>query len=624
MAKSKAKSKIHDSKAKSKIHDDELPEEIEAVDEAGADEVEAGEFDASFEVEDAEGVEEADADKVKEADADDVEVADVDAESVEMADADAVEDVDAVVAESEFGEIDDADAKVKSDDGDDDEEPEDRAPARPKPPRPKLTKTVIALILLNWLAAPAFLVMAWMDYSIRMQYSYRTIVNYVQMIGLPLREEEDFASFSNETQRRVRLSKEQIAAEYGKRAGVNKSVKDFVAVDEPIPFRLRPSDMDKTLMDAVFGGLPDPVKTLEDEIERLKDDKTGLPKLIADAAAEVLKKNQADKDAKQKLVRTALYPIIGEARWKGDGNKDTPLYTWDIDKVNDRLLKATDAELDEMVKDAVERRIYWDILAPLNLFRPGDLGKSQIEKIGDLTISIADIKSFLIDRLNASIADSYDTKVHLGAAFAKGLKRDTAEKRRKIGFILFTLGQVEKPGLNEKLIKKGVERAQTISGLFEFTNATIDFVITVRVLEGRLAKAIRNDRDGETFKKDGALTRNEGFIDLYEQEINRLVALVSNLEAAQKRLVDLNKRKTEVEVTYNQRAKQFEETMTRLLKEREITAKYMKDLRGLQDQLHDALVELSDAAETNLRILDDITAIESDYIRKNSAKGGKK
>jgi len=585
------------SKAKSKDHDDDLPDEfedadVEHVEEEGADDVKDVDVD---DVEEA-GVD--DVDEVKEVGADDV-------DAVEEAGADEVEDV---------ADVDEVQAKAD----DDDEGPHDSVDMRPKPPKPKLTKTAIALILLNWLAAPAFLVMAWMDYSVRMEYSYRTMLNYVQMIGLPLREEEDFASVSNETRPRIRLTGDQIAADYAKRPGVNRSVKGFAPVDEPIPFRLRPSDMDKTLTDDIFRGLPDPVPTLEDEIERLKTD---LPKRIVDAADEVLKK-QGDEKTKRETVQKTLYPIISDARWKAQSTKETPtpLFTWEIDKLNDRMQKATGAELDDLVKDSVQRRIYWDILAPLNLFRPGDVSKSQIEKMGDLTVTIDEIKGYLIDRLNASIADTYDTKVYIGPAFAKGVKRDSVEKRHKIAFILFTLSQVEKPTLNEKLIKKGVERAQTISGLYEFTNATLEFVKTVPILEERLIQAVKDDRGGPTFKA----TRNEGFIDQYEFEIDRLVGLVASLETAQKRLADLTVRKNEITKTHGQRAEHFKDMLAKLLKERDKTAKYMKDLRELQYQLHEALVELSDAAETNLRILGEITAIESDYIRKNAPKGGKK
>jgi hypothetical protein len=64
--------------------------------------------------------------------------------------------------------------------------------------------------------------------------------------------------------------------------------------------------------------------------------------------------------------------------------------------------------------------------------------------------------------------------------------------------------------------------------------------------------------------------------------------------------------------------------MDELLKARENTAKYMKDLRDLQLTLHEALVELSDATERNLRLVDEITNYETIYNKRVEPKGGKK
>ena len=453
------------SKAKSKDHDEELPEEIKEA----ADEV----------------VKDADVDELEDADVDEVE--DVDAEPVE--DIEDVEDVDAAVADEE--DLDDVKAKATDDD---DDGPHDSVDETPKPPKPKarLTKTTIALILLNLVMAPVFLVVVWMDYRVRMEYAYRTVLNYVQMIGLPLRQEEDDASLATETRPPIRLSREMITADYTKRPGVNKSIKDFATVEEPIPFRLRPSDMDETMMKDVFRDLPNPVRTQDEEIERLK---TALPKQIADAADEVLKKQKDDAE-KRALVQKTLYPIIGDTRWKGPRRERyAALHLGNRQGQRSRCKKPPAPSWTTWSRTQSSRRIYWDILAPINIFRPGDPATTQIEKMGDLTVTISDIKGFLLARLNASIAETYDNKVHIGPAFAKGVKRDSVEKRRKIAFILFTLGQVEKPGLNEKLVKKGVERAQTISGLYEFTNATIDFVKAVRVLDE--PSGIRNQRRSE-------------------------------------------------------------------------------------------------------------------------------
>ena len=106
-----------------------------------------------------------------------------------------------------------------------------------------LTKTAIALILLNWIMAPAFLTVAYMDHHVRTQYSYRTLVNHISVWGLPLKSEEDSASIWNETRPRLSLTSDQIKSVLKLRPGAKIPSEQFVPVDEPLLLRLRPSDM---------------------------------------------------------------------------------------------------------------------------------------------------------------------------------------------------------------------------------------------------------------------------------------------------------------------------------------------------------------------------------------------
>src|SRR5438270_144980 len=135
--------------------------------------------------------------------------------------------------------------------------------------------------------------------------------------------------------------------------------------------------------------------------------------------------------------------------------------------------------LDDALKDAAERRMYYDLLAPMNVYNPGeidDFKNYKIEKITFEKYKPEEIKGFLKQRLDAAIAENYDKNVHLGKYWQDGLNRDSVEKRHKIGFILFALSQVSVPTLDQKLVPKGVVRAQVISGLHEFTNASIQYV----------------------------------------------------------------------------------------------------------------------------------------------------
>ena len=136
-----------------------------------------------------------------------------------------------------------------------------------------ITKTALVFIFLNWLAVLAFLYFAWSDYVVRMQYSYRTILNYVAAYGLPLKSEEEFSSAENETRPRIILNDDQLRDAFkARKTGKPISPKEaFVYVDEPVPLRLRPSDMTPSLQQDVFGKLKDPVATLEDEITRVNN-----------------------------------------------------------------------------------------------------------------------------------------------------------------------------------------------------------------------------------------------------------------------------------------------------------------------------------------------------------------
>lgn len=548
-------------------------------------------------------------------------VADVDEEpldddaDIDLADDDAGDDD---IADDDKG---DGDNDGDGEDGDDGENPEgDGEPADEGPPA-KVSKTTMLFILLNWIAVPTFLVFAYLDHVERVKYSYRAMLNYVAVWGLPLESEEDFPSLANETRPRLRLTPDQLKEAFRARPGVNRGAGDkFTPVDEAVPLRIRPSDMFPQFLDDVFGDLRKKdlggtVATLEDEIKRLKTD---LPAKIESAGKEVLAKQKSDDD-KRDVTRKVLLPLAWDV--------------WQVKKLDDKIAKAKAAELDTLVEEAVQRRLYYDVLAPVNVYRPGDLKFFHVEKIADLDgVKLDEVKGFLLKRLSGAIAERYDLDVHIGETYDKekvgadAMKRDSVEKRQKIAFILFALGQVKVPTLNRKLYPRGEERAQVVCGMREATNASIYYVRSLRTLEERIAESIVADRQGyvTTLKdKQDQLTRTNGFIDAYENEVDRLVKIVEYIDAAQKRLDDLKAQRDHFQKIHDQRAKQHADTLEQLVTARRNTEKYAKDLRELQLQLHTALVELSDAAERNFALEARIREIELGFAAKTK-KGGKK
>jgi hypothetical protein len=648
----------------------------------------------------------------------------------EPADEEAVE-VDAEDADPEATELDVDDAEAESEskaeagdalppDAGEDHESVDEGPVAP---RAKTSKAVIALVVLNLIAAPLFLVVAYLDHMVRVQYSYRTMLNYVQVRGLPLQSEDKIDSISNQTRPLIVLTSDQLKAEFNKRPGVKRTNEPFAPFEETlekrIPFQLRPSDMTPELLRDVFQFHPDEaVATLDAEIDRLK---TTLPKKVEEAAEEVkqvlAKKTDEEKRA---IVKKALSPFSWDSALakkqeaKLDETKGAELdaevkrtvirnvlFTiawdvWQVERLDKGLKEVKGADLDSLLDDSIQRRIYYDILAPINVFRPGeikDVKNYTIEKLSDLkTYPLDKVKEFMQDRLAASIADKFNPDVHLGEYWSKekpsdeAMTRDSIEKRQQIAFIMFTLSQVTVPVLDKKpLYPKGIERAQVVCGLYQFTTASIHYVRALRVLEERIMNSVVGERQGHAhllvellrltpeelvkrFDKDGDgklsreefgaslpkafaaadkdgdgkldreevavlqamlkknqdTTRTDGFIDEYEDEIDRLVKIVEHIDGAQKRRADLKLQRHHFQKIYDQRAMQYKAVKKQLLEARQTTEKYAKDLRKLQDQLHAALVDLSEAADRNFRLEEEIRAIELSYWRQQNKKGVKK
>jgi hypothetical protein len=299
---------------------------------------------------------------------------------------------------------------------------------------------------------------------------------------------------------------------------------------------------------------------------------------------------------------------------------------WLVDRIEEAAAKAKGADLDTLVDEAVQRRIYYDILAPINLFRPGDLKATDVERIADRDkVKMDKVKELLDNRFKAAVDAKFVPAYNLGPeAWGNPHERDSVEKRQKIGFILFALSQVQIPVLDKKLYPKGIERAQTVSGLYEFTNASIAYVQTMRIHEQRMAARVAEDRDGRTFGPPAAPLRTPGIIDEQPAQIDRMLRLVEHVDAAQKRLDELKAQRDQFQKLYEQRVAQHKAVAERLIKARQGTEKYAKELRGYQDRLHEALLELSDAADTNFRLEAEIRALELSYYKTASKKGGKK
>src|SRR6266581_2791255 len=96
-------------------------------------------------------------------------------------------------------------------------EAEEEAEEAERPPRPRTPIFTIILLIMNFLAAPPFVLLAFMDYAARQQWSSATFLQRVFPLGLPLREDEKAASAAIQTRPRVRFDSDTLKQVYNKR-----------------------------------------------------------------------------------------------------------------------------------------------------------------------------------------------------------------------------------------------------------------------------------------------------------------------------------------------------------------------------------------------------------------------
>src|SRR6266404_4753630 len=191
-----------------------------------------------------------------------------------------------------------------------DEPPEDEEEEEvERAPRPRTPIFTIVLLILNFLAAPPFVILAFMDYAARLQWSHATLVNRMGPLGLPLAQDETAASAWAQTRPRVRIDNDKLAAAYKSRPrpgapAMNEPFQSVDTTEEPISITIKPSQIDGAVKADLFQGLGQGVSTLEEEVERLK----GLvPQKIEEAATQYVK-DRGTEDKKRAAAEKILLP----------------------------------------------------------------------------------------------------------------------------------------------------------------------------------------------------------------------------------------------------------------------------------------------------------------------------
>jgi len=495
-----------------------------------------------------------------------------------------------------------------------------------KGPKPKVTALTMILIFLNMTAALAFVFLMSMIFQKRQAWAFRTFERSFEAQGLPLREEDNGQSGSRATLPRQPLSGEALKAAFLKRGGAPTKVPEaFKDVDEPLPHDIEPRYLTDEILKNYFGALGDPVRTLEDEILRQKEQ---FPKAIEKAAEDQVAKVKAvgDEEKRREEVRRLVLPVA-----------------YSRHQLESLLKNIDDAKGDKLLKilaEGIQRRMYLEALMPMEVLRPGTLDKKG-EKF--LIASAGDLESYPLDelkrqyekRLDSIISDKYETEFYYGDAFGSR-PRGSIDKREAIGVALLSIASVHLPD-GALLDKNGIERVRKVMGLWEFSYSALNFVYSLNFLYGSPEDYVRDEKGDRKFLNTGILHRihaeREGF-DFYdkggkkillpatsfvakqERLIQEIVDLQRDLHIAQKRMDELKRLNTLTEKTHGERVTHLSETVDKLNGSRARTADLVSRARELQDQLFEAQVKLVEASEANYRL-------EQDIRREQIRAGGK-
>lgn len=486
-----------------------------------------------------------------------------------------------------------------SDDFDDDDDRLDDAEESDASsgPRPKTAIFTIVLAFLNVGAALAFSYLLMMDYQVRQSWTYAAFLHDLKIYGLPTAEDEkgDGLSAGALTQTRPRLTAEMLREAFKSRGGTLPK-DEFQAIDQAPRSPIRVSQLDPEILKDHFKDLSDPVSTLEEEIERLK---LAFPKGAFDAAQEYAAAQKGDDDKRNALLKLQL-----------------PLCTniVQLRAVAKKIQETPAAQLEGMLAETVRRRMFRDFLAPFELFRPGELGGFTINKAGDLdNMPLAQLEERVKLRLDAAKGDKHFGKVYLSEAY-DGKDRWSIDKRQQIAFALVDVANVRKPD-GKLLFPKGMERAETISGLADFVLACVDFARTFPKLERQAIEAIQVDREGYDLIYKGNPDRTLGFVGQLDAEVHRIRNLTVQTKQDEERTKLLEAQLDQAKKTYKERSDHLDDAVRKLLVSRSKTAKQAEELREFQRQLFQAQLELAEAAEKNF-------AIEAQIRLAEGLKGG--
>jgi hypothetical protein len=444
------------------------------------------------------------------------------------------------------------------------------SPAR-KSSRPRVTVLTTVLCVLNVLAALVFTYLVVMDYKTRQDWSRAVLLHDVALVGLPLEEESRGPSASQATIAKQNLDREVIKAAAQKRGvRVTDPYKDIYEI---FGADIQPQDLGPDILNLAFRGLGHPVKTLEEEVNRVQKEVLSDIEQAADAFVASAK----SADDKRKMLSYNLMSMAATGI--------------QIDRLDRELRKIPPADLDNKLKDAVQRRLLISILRPLDAQSPlGNKDRTLDQAVEFYKVPLDQVVNLLQARFQSALAGKLDFESYQG---------NSIDKRRSMAYLLVVLSQVKKP---DGTPLYSPERAQVVVGLYQLASATQDLTTAVLAEHQRLLLAIQEDRDGAGFrsKTGGGLT--PGFVERYQDQVQRLRELAESIQRNQAQLTELEAQIQGQKKNYAERVQRAEQVTAQIVAARAATFKQLQELQDFRNQYFQARLRLREAHLQNLQL----------------------
>jgi hypothetical protein len=536
-------------------------------------------------------------------------------------------------------------------------------PLTEEKPRGKTSLPTIALIVLNLFAALGFGALLYVDMGRRQAWAKAVLARDLAIVGLPV-DDKDIRLSTNPdgtTASAQDLDPPLIKDAYKARGG--KLNDRFMQVREIFGVDIRPADLDQEILAKFFadGQGGSPVSTLQEEVKRVKDKLPAEIDTVAQSAANKVKDKSSEE--KQALLRRVLFPLCSEG--------------WQLDELEKKIQeKRTPKQDEDFLVSALKRRMWFDVLKPLEVFRPSAKSgegekaageakdkKSVVDRAGNPDeISVDELKKHFVKRCDDALA---------GKDWIDGtIKRDNAEKRRYVAFLLAAVSRIEIPGADPTEQKAPVEqgakkaakvakkeaggegeeepkaaeqpaakaekqrptlqlafpaaerRAEVVCGLQAFDQACEDLALVTEIVTNQTIAAIYRDLGHFRYPADSTVYSNaNGFLAKYDMAVRRVQELAMLVARHERQYAELSGIHDQNAKLLESRVAQEKDTVEKLFEARAFTRQLARDLKNLQDQLFVAQTNLRGAHEYIQYLADRLQAAERNGAKSKGGPG---